>query len=212
MRKSSIGLLLTLAAVFPAAARAGGVEVTPFLGYRLSVDFKDVGTDSSRLDESATYGLMIDIPLNDRTRLELLVDLQETDLVKSEVFGDPELFPVDVSYFQVGATREWETRKTETRSLRPFVVGTVGIAEFNPQGGGLRTGDLKGETRVAFTFGGGAKLFFHRRVGVRLDGRVFAAYFEDAGGLFCGSAGCFARVSGSLLWQAEVSAGLILKF
>ena len=111
MRKSSIGLLLTLAAVFPAAARAGGVEVTPFLGYRLSVDFKDVGTDSSRLDESATYGLMIDIPLNDRTRLELLVDLQETDLVKSEVFGDPELFPVDVSYFQVGATREWETQK-----------------------------------------------------------------------------------------------------
>ena len=208
MRKSPIVLILALAALCPAAAGAAGVEVTPYVGFRLSVDFKDIdGGTPSRLDEAATYGLMVDIPLNDRTQLELLVGLQSTDLVKSEVFGDPELFPVDVRYYQVGATREWERR-----NVRPFVVGTLGNAEFDPGGSGLRTGGLKSETRFAFSLGGGAKIFFQRHVGVRLDGRVFAAYFEDAGGLFCGSAGCFAQVSGSLLWQAEVSAGLILKF
>ncbi len=192
-----------VAAIVSSPVLAAGFEVTPFVGYRVGGDFDGIETASSELEESESYGLIVDLPvLKYDTQLELLFSHQETDLVASGAFGSPELLPIEIDFFQLGVIHEWDRRH-----VRPFFAATAGFAEFNPQGM-----ELSSESRFALTLAGGAKIFFTEHMGLRLGLRLYATLFDGSGDVFCGDGGCLARASGSFLTQTELAAGLTIKY
>ncbi len=194
---------LIVAALLATPALADGIEVTALVGYRFGGEFDGFDTANPELEESASYGLIVDFPvLKYDTSLEVLYSHQSTDLVASGVFGSPELVPIDVDFFQVGVIKEWDQRH-----IRPFFAATAGFAEFNPQGMGLT-----GETRFAMTLAGGAKIRMSERLRLRFGLRLYGTFFDGSGEIFCGAGACFARASGEILAQTEVEAGLTFKF
>jgi len=86
-----------------------------------------------------------------------------------------------------------------------FVTGLLGLTRYAAAG--------DDEIRFSVSGGGGVKLMPARRVGVRLDGRVFATFaYVDAQVLACGPGICLTRLYADIVWQAEFSAGLVVAF
>jgi len=87
---------------------------------------------------------------------------------------------------------------------RPFLTGTLGLTRYGTS--------ADSEVRFSAGAGGGVKLFPWSRLGVRLDGRVFAAILDAEGtALACGSGTCFLALHVNAAWQAEFTAGLLVR-
>jgi hypothetical protein len=84
------------------------------------------------------------------------------------------------------------------------VTGVLGLTRY--------ADDFDSEVRFTAGAGGGVKLFPTPHIGVRLDGRVFAT-FLDVGGtsLACINQTCLIRLRVNMAWQAEFTAGLVVR-
>jgi len=75
---------------------------------------------------------------------------------------------------------------------------------------------LDSKTFFSFSFGGGAKFFADKRVGLRLEGCFFATLIDSDTEIFCRSGAdtnfCAVRVDGDLLLQWQAMAGLVFRF
>jgi len=79
MRRFSFVLILVLTAI-PAFAQQ--VEVTPFFGYRMGGEFQADAINpygDVEIDDSESYGLMVNIPLTPWSQIELLADFQNSN-------------------------------------------------------------------------------------------------------------------------------------
>lgn len=209
--------LLGLALLGPAAAadepRGWHGEVTPFIGYQMGGEFDaddDVAGTSAdvEIDDAAGYGLIVNFPAEYNTEWEIMLSRQSTSLDTAGLFspGEPVLDDVDISYIQAGGTYlfndEW---------ARPYFGATIGVSRFDPDASGFSS-----ETFFAFGVGGGYKLAPTSRIGLRLDARVLGSLVSSDEAVFCRSSetgsGCLIAVSGSVVWQWLVSAGLIVRF
>ena len=83
----------------------------------------------------------------------------------------------------------------------------MGASHFSPD-----QDDLSSATRFSFGLGGGVKILPGDRIGIRLQGKIYGTYASGNAGMICGGGGCSFGFSGNVMWQAEVSAGLILGF
>ncbi len=205
-----------------AALSVGGVEaqerpfrfeLTPYAGYRVSSDLETEDAASGDevdldLDETGSFGLILNIPADYPTEWEFLVSRQSTEIRRSDgilAVSDP-LADLDITYLQAGGTYLFEGERA-----RPYFVATLGAAHFDPDGEGLDS-----ETFFAFSFGGGVKLAPTSRIGLRLEARAFATLVDSDTAVYCESgpeaSGCRLFTRGSLLWQWELNAGLITRF
>jgi hypothetical protein len=91
------------------------------------------------------------------------------------------------------------------RGVRPFLTGLVGLTRY------AAVGD--NEIRFTVAAGAGVKLMPARHVGIRLDGRVFATFADlDGRAVACSPGLCLLAFNADIVWQAEFSAGLIVRF
>jgi hypothetical protein len=91
--------------------------------------------------------------------------------------------------------------------VRPFLTGMLGLTRY--------AGEGDSEVRFAMSAGGGVKLFPTRHLGLRLDGRLFATFVDaNLAFLACGSVSgtCFVAFRTDVVFQAEFTAGAVLKF
>ena len=110
------------------------------------------------------------------------------------------LFRVTVDHYQVGGLTELGTGRA-----RPFLTGSLGLTHY------AASGDH--EVRVSGAAGGGIKFFPTPRIGVRLDGRVFATVVDaDADALACTPGICIGSIDAWIVWQADFTAGLVIRF
>jgi hypothetical protein len=56
------------------------------------------------------------------------------------------------------------------------------------------------------------KVFATPHVGVRLDGRVFATVLDAEGTAIVCVRGCLLAIHADVIWQAEFTAGVVVKF
>ena len=200
------GLCLLAALPARAAERPYRYQITPFVGYRIGGDFEDKNSDAElEVDESSSYGLILNFPADAKTEWEIYVSRQPTELKTGGLFVGRPVLDLDVDYYQLGGTY-----LGDGKNLLPFFVATVGASRFNPDESGFDT-----ETFFAFTFGGGIKTSPENRLGLRLEGRVFGSLIDGGSDVFCqgsGGATCLIEVRGTVLWQWEVNAGLIFRF
>jgi len=199
--------------MLPAFAQAEvkyGVEVTPFVGYRLGGEFESAeeGNDTAiDIDDASSFGLIVNWPSVENTEWEIYLGRQSTSLETQGLFVPPDTPPVDldISYLQAGGTYWFDGERA-----RPFIVATVGASRFEPD-----DSSFDSETFFAFGVGGGYKIAPTSRLGLRLEGRVFGSIVESDEAVFCRSggaaSGCLIAVSGSVVWQWEVMAGLVFR-
>ena len=110
----------------------------------------------------------------------------------------PASFALD--YWLAGGLQEWNYGR-----IRPFLTGVLGFTRYAAEG--------DNEIRLAGAAGGGVKLFPSPRIGVRLDSRFFATLVDAQGSVFACTPGvCLISLHADLAWQAEFTAGLILRF
>jgi hypothetical protein len=122
-------------------------------------------------------------------------------LVPAGPFGRTTAWRIDVDHWQGGGLQEFGAG----RKARPFLTGMFGLTRY--------AGEGDNEIRFSLSAGGGVKLFPVPHLGVRLDSRVYATFIDAGGsGYACGPGGCFLAAHLNVVWQAEFTAGLVVRF
>jgi hypothetical protein len=197
---AAMALLVVL--VRPAPGHGQSVEVSPFYGYRFGGDFFELVTGHRvDLDGAPAMGVALDVPLGEGLQLEGFFTHQEGSVAA----GPPTLHPVVVQRVAVdhwlgGALQEFGGTR-----IRPFATGMFGLTRYA----------VAGDNEIRFTVngGGGAKLFATPHIGVRLDGRISATFIDAQGSaVACLPGGCFLALHANVVWQAEFTAGMVVRF
>ncbi len=191
------------------SSNSSAVEITPLIGYRNGGEFVDTVTNQQYTVESSdVYGLILSWPYKKGQDLEIYYSHQSSRL-KSVNVDIPTLtvasiidIPLTIDYLHIGGTAPI----TDEGPVKTFVNGGLGFAYLSP---GIS--ELQSDLRASFSIGIGLKYPFTKNIALRLETRGLATLFNSNSALFC-NGGCSLSVNGSLFWQAEVSAGLAIKF
>jgi hypothetical protein len=182
-------------------------ELTPFAGFATGGEFEDSTTTASlELDDSAAFGLILNIDESANTQWEILYSLQttEADTTGLPISGAP--LDIDVHYIQGGGTYLFDGN-----AARPFLAATIGASHFEPGLSGVDS-----ETFFAFSIGTGLQIRPNERFGIRIEARGYGTLLNSESDLFCqsGPAGamCAVRVEGNILWQWHAFAGFTFRF
>ena len=170
-----------------AALHGQGVEVAPIAGFRGGGAVFTTLAGERLAHDTPVVGLIVDVPLDGGVRVEAAFSHQHADDLTTD-------------HWQVGGLQEFLPGR-----IRPFLTGVLGLTRYGVGG--------SNEVRFLTGAGGGVKLFPASRIGLRLDGRVFATFLDAEGtAIVCGGGPCFIRLHVHVAWQGEFTAGLILRF
>jgi hypothetical protein len=186
---------------FAAPLRAQGVELMPFGGYRFGGDFFELVAERPvDLDGSPALGFVLNVPLSDGLQVEALVTRQSAHVsIPAGPLDRATRRHITVDHVQGGGLREFLSGR-----VRPFLTGVLGLTRYAAEG--------DSEIRFTTGAGGGVKLFPTPHFGVRLDSRLYATFVDaDLRFLACTPGTCISSVNVDVVWQAEFSAGLIVR-
>jgi hypothetical protein len=197
-------------------------ELTPYAAYRIGGEFEPasdaepkIGGGGFELHEGNAEGLVLDIRTSAGNQLsggsgqwEVLYAHQSTELETEPSFVGGPTLDLDVSHFQLGGAYLFDD---DSATLVPFIAMTAGVARFEPE-----LDDADAENYFSWSLGGGVHFRADRRIGVRLEGRVFSTIIDDDSALFCVVSptvnSCAVRVEGDQLYQLEARVGIVGRF
>jgi len=199
-----IALLSAAFAAFAAApALAQPAEVSVLGGYRFGGSLVEAAAPH-RVDSDGApaIGIVFDLPVSEGFQFEALFTHQQESvvLVPLDGFAPSTRYSTSIDHWQAGALQELEGG----RRVRPFLTGMLGLTRYG----------VEADHAIRFTLGGGGgvKVFPRSRVGVRLDGRVFATFVDaEAFGVACVQGGCVLAIHLDMAWQVEFTAGLVVR-
>jgi hypothetical protein len=189
-----VGLLVS-----PASAQT--LEIAPFAGYRFGNDFFELATNHDvDLDGAPVFGGIFNFEIGDGLSFEGVFTHQQARVTTpAGRFDGRAQVSVVVDHWLAGGRQEFGVGR-----VRPFLSGLLGLTRYGIEG--------DNEMRFVLGWGSGVTLALERRVGLRLDGRVFTT-FEDAEARAsaCRPGVCLVGVDLRVLWQVEFTAGLVFK-
>ena len=198
-------LLLAVMICLPFIIFAQRVEVTPFGGYvfpgTMQGDYGDV-----YLNGNAQYGGMISIAISRVMDVDLLYNRSDTkagityfNLVNNLSYQE---VPLSINYMHVGFTKNFRVNPT----VSPFVGFNIGACLFAPKD------DYADAWFFSMGLNAGAKIYFSKRVGLRLQAQCLVPAQGTAFSMFIGSGGPSGGVSVySTLFQFGFTGGLIFR-
>lgn len=203
--RSAGAAVFLLAAALPAGAGEllgrERVEITPFFGYRVGGQFNGIiDAVEHPFDGASSYGALADVNLfRDNYKVEVLWSHQTTgfDRIVDRQMARQRL---QIDHFQAGVMQEVGTERA-----RFAVSALVGGTRFAAPG-------LGSEARFSGSVGGSVKLFPTPHLGLRLDARAYGVSLKGSTGALCVNGTCAFAYSGTLLWQGDFTAGVILAF
>ena len=193
--------ILAVLVCHSATLHAQGIELSPYYGYRFGGEFFELITgQEADLDGAPATGVVLDVPTRNGFQVEGVFTHQKGDVFLQPRPSGPLLRQVTVDHWLAGGLQEWNYGR-----IRPFLTGVLGFTRYAAEG--------DNEIRLAGAAGGGVKLFPSPRIGVRLDSRFFATLVDAEGSVFACTPGvCLISLHANLAWQAEFTAGLIIRF
>jgi hypothetical protein len=197
-RSGAFIVIVLLVRVTPVGAQ--GIEIAPLGGYRIGGDLFEIAAARPLDDDGApALGVVVDVPLNDGIQFEASFSHQQLDVISPlQPLQPPATWRISVDQWQVGGLQEYGGAK-----VRPFATGMLGLTRYAME--------ADSEVRFMVSAGGGVKIFPVSHLGVRLDGRVFATFLDASASTVLCSGGCIARLHVSVAWQAEFTAGLVVR-
>ena len=204
-RRSDLGVTVLAAAMcggLTPTVYAQTVEIAPFGGFRFGSALVDtINGRPIDVDGAPAVGLVVDVPLSNGMQIEGAFSHQRASLfVPNGSLGPSPTMHVSVDHWQAGGLQEFG----ESSRARPFLTGLFGLTRYGAGG--------DNEIRFTTGAGGGIKLFPVPHIGLRLEGRVFATFLDaDGTGVACGGRGCLIALHLDVAWQAEFTAGLVVR-
>ena len=187
-------------AALPAAAQS--VQIAPLAGYGFGGRFYSEGLATEfELENSFDYGGAVDFRVGETWRIELLYSRRDSELQAVGLSG----FNLDLQIERLFVGLQEEV--SPQNRTRPFGTLLLGVTRFKPGFEGVDPDDR-------FTLGVslGIKSWLSKNIGFRLEGRAYYIFVESGGGILCSGGTCFISISGSGLWQTNVSGGLVFAF
>jgi len=150
--------------------------------------------------------LIIGSRLSGDQDIEYFYSLQQTRLEEGEGEGDvavapAELFDLDIHYLHLGGT----VLSKKLYGGRAFMSGGLGLSHLSPSLAGASE-----ENRASLSLGIGARWMPTRQLGLRVEARAYGTLFNSNASIFC-SGGCQFSVSGDLLTQYAIFAGVVVR-
>lgn len=179
-------------------------EVTPFVGYRMGGDFDVNAPGGGDLENHGSFGVAVNLVVDDSASYELFYSRQATSFQKSSPIAP---FDLDVEYLHLGGT----LTLSDEYPVVPYMVGGLGLTRLSPQ-----TGDGSEDTRFSVSLGAGVKMPITQRFDVRLEARGFVTFINSDSGFFCASGSfggvCAIQARADAFFQYELLAGATFKF
>ena len=204
-----IAMLLQVPAAQAARNQDGHfLQLSPFVGYRFGGSFEDKETEEDYdVDNSSSYGLIVNFPAQDYTEWEIYYSKQQTEIKTGGLLASQSVVDIDIETLQIGGTYLVD----RTDLVQPYIVATIGVTRIDPT-----SINTSSDEYFAFSIGGGWKFFPSKRVGIRLDGRVLGTVIDSDTDIFCQTGPeanqCFIQNKGDMLWQFETQASVIFRF
>jgi hypothetical protein len=202
-------LLCCLVVLAPAFAeqQTGFIEVTPFGAYRFGGTFEvEDSPDAYELDDSPSFGLILNFPHRVNTRWEVFYSQQSTDATFSDAASGNGPLDIDLHTLQIGGTYQFEGN----RAL-PYLAATVGATHARAS-----AADSESDTFWSGSLGLGVLVSPNSRVGLRLEARGHFTFTNSSTDLLCVSGpdqnACAIRVAGDVVTQVEAFAGVVFRF
>jgi len=201
--------LFPLLLLFPALLQAqeATTEITAFGAYRFGGTFEEDESDASyELNDSPSFGLILNFRHKDPTQWEIFYSQQQTEAEFSGATGnDPEV-DIDLHVLQLGGTYQWEGEVA-----RPYLAFTLGGTHVRTS-----SAESKSDTFFSGSIGVGMKFLPTSRVGIRVEARAYGTLVSSSTDLFCSTGPdaniCAIRLEGKMLSQVETFAGITVRF
>jgi hypothetical protein len=200
--------ILVLFTVVPAVASAAddalGLEITPYGAYRFGGTFNvQDSNDAWEVQDSSAVGLIINLRERANTQWEFIYSQQASTARLNSTTMPATSIDLDVQYFQVGGTYQWEGDV-----IRPYLAATIGGTRVRAP--------AESDAFFSGSIGLGLQIMPESRVGIRVEARAWGSLTDSSTNLFC-SVGpaenvCAIRVDGSVLSQVETFAGVVFRF
>jgi hypothetical protein len=202
MPSVSAALIVVLVVQLSAPVSAQTVEFAPLAGYRFGGDLFELVTNRPvDLDGAPVVGGAVNVDMGDGLSFEALFSHQQTHVsIPGDAFSPPARWSVVVDHWLAGGRQEFGRGRA-----RPFLTGLLGLTRYGAEG--------DNEVRFTVGAGGGVKLPLQRRIGLRLDSRVFTTFVDaDAHAVACTPGVCLVGLSVNVAWQIEFTADVVVVF
>jgi len=185
-------VVLLIAAVAPAAAE--GWEIVPSIGYRTGGEFTEISTGRTPdLEPSLIFGLTANREIRPGAFIGGTWSRQPT-----EIQGFDTDVAVDYLHFQ-GIYEPSPDAKSGG-----YVVASAGLTFLSSSG-------TSSEVFLSLSAGGGGRFKLNRTLSLKVEGRAWASIVSGGTTVLC-AGGCVFAISGTGLFQMEVSTGLAIAF
>ena len=190
----------------PSAVVAQSVELTPFGGYRFGSGVGVVeGAPVVDDDGGVSFGLVVDIPFGrpaDGRKFEAVFSREQARVTVQPTFFSPPLRTVTtVDHLMIGMMQEIDPLPNAAASA--FISGLVGLTRY------AASDDM--EVLFSVGLGAGGRFFATRHLGLRVEGRGYMTIVDLGGAAAC-SGGCAILLRANPVFQADLTAGIIVAF
>jgi hypothetical protein len=200
--------ILFLGVIFslPFMMKAQKVEVTPFGGYVFGGTMQGNNADV-HINDNAQYGGMISIGVSRVMDVDLIYNRSDTKaqinyFSMGGVIKPSQDVPLSINYMQLGFTKNFRVNPT----VSPFVGLNMGACLFYPKE------DYPESWFFSVGINAGAKVYFSKRIGLRLQAQGYVPVQGTAFSMFVGTGGSGSSVSVySTLFQFGFTGGLIFR-
>jgi len=196
--KTYVQLFALLLAAAPASAQR--FEAAGLFGYTTAGSLEPVARELKgyEIGGGFTWQGQFDCFFTPHLGIEASWAQREGDLTLSTSSGDGGLFEIEQGQLLGSVVYQWGAEESK---VRPFVLGGLGATFFEAD-------DIPSETKLAWAVGGGAKLFFHRKLGIKLQAKYNPTLLNDESSDFCDPFGFCAGSVGSF----ELLSGVVFRF
>ena len=201
--------LLPLMLLFPALLQAqeATTEITAFGAYRFGGTFEEDESEVEyELNDSPSFGLILNFRHQDPTQWEILYSQQHTEAEFQGGTTPGGEIDIDLHVLQLGGTYQFEGEVA-----RPYLAFTLGGTHVRASANGSDS-----DTFFSGSIGVGMKFLPTSRVGIRVEARAYGTLVDSSTDLFCSTGPdqniCAIRLEGRMLSQVETFAGITVRF
>jgi hypothetical protein len=186
--------------VLATPAWAQRFEAAGLFGYTTSAGLDQVARELEDLEIGGgfTWSGQFDYFFTPRLGIEASWARREGEVTVTTRDGSGVLFDLDADQILGSVVYQWGAEESR---IRPFVVGGLGATIF-------RAEDIPSETKFAWAAGGGLKLYFHRKLGIKVQAKLSSTLLNDESSDFCDPFGfCSSSVN-----PFELLSGVVFRF
>ena len=187
-----VATILLVGAGAPVAAE--GWEIVPSIGYGTGGEVTEISTGRTPdFEASPVFGLTVNRAIRTDGLIGVTWSRQPTEI---EGFG--KAFSIDYLHFN-GIYEPRREAKTGG-----YVLASAGLTFLSASGSST-------EVFLSLSAGGGGRFALSRTLSLKLEGRAWASLASGGTTVLC-AGGCVFAISGTGLFQLEVSTGLAIAF